>query len=641
MIIATAGHVDHGKTLLVKALTGIDADRLPEEKRRGLTIDLGFAYLPVASLETVGFVDVPGHERFIHNMLCGLPGIDFSLFIVAADDGPMPQTREHLAILDLLGVSSGAIALTKIDRVAPARVAEVRAELEELFANTTLAAAPVFPVSAVTGEGVERLKDHLLETARACRPRQVKGNFRLAIDRCFSLAGAGVIVTGTAVSGSIAVGDHARILRAGLPVRVRSIHAQNASSESGKTGQRCALNLTGAGLRQESIVRGDWVVTGGVPDAVNKFDVRLRVLSSEPRPFLNWTPVHVHLGAAGVTGRIAVLGGSSIAPGASGLAQVVLDEPIGAVRGDGLIVRDQSAQRTIGGGRVIDVFPPPRGRAKPERLAYLAAMEHDDDRAALASLLDLAPAGVNLSRFAANRNLSSQEAADLFSRAKLKHVAGSNLATGFSEAHWAAAKTALVQALAAWHRRSPNASGPPEDRLVEQSGLRLPREAASAAVAELVREGALVREATGLRLSSHTPRLSPADAAVWNNVAPLLEANAARPPVVHEIAAALREDPRKVEAFLKRASQFGLVVRVAENRFFRPNALRDLGRIVEELGAQSRDRMVTAAAFRDRTGIGRTVAIEVLEFFDRVKFTRRVGDAHVVVRPSAEVFGNA
>ena len=316
MIIATAGHVDHGKTLLVKALTGVDADRLPEEKKRGMTIDLGFAYLPVESGETIGFIDVPGHERFVHNMLAGLAGIDFVLFLVAADDGPMPQTREHLAILDLLGIAKGAVALTKIDRVAPARVEEVRHEIEILLSGTSLAGAPVMPVSAMTGEGVDALKTRLIEAARTIRPRPVRGNFRLAIDRCFNISGAGVIVTGTAVAGRVAVGEAVRVLGANLAVRARAIHAQNAESETGRAGQRCAINLAGAGLKRELIERGDWIVTGDVAGPVQKFDARIRVLASESRPLANWTPVHVHLGAADVAGHVATLEGASIAPGA-------------------------------------------------------------------------------------------------------------------------------------------------------------------------------------------------------------------------------------------------------------------------------------------------------------------------------------
>jgi selenocysteine-specific elongation factor len=637
MIVATAGHVDHGKSLLVRTLTGVDPDRLPEEKSRGMTIDLGFAYLPVAGATPIGFVDVPGHERFVHNMLCGVGGIDFALLVVAADDGVMPQTREHLAILDLLGVARGAVALTKIDRVAPARVAEVAAQIRALLAGTTLAAAPILPVSAVAGDGVAALRDHLIAAGRALAPRAARGNFRLAVDRRFTVAGAGLVVTGTAVSGSIAVGETARLLLAGLPARVRGIHAQNAKADRGRAGERLALNLAGPDLAIDAIARGDWVVAGEVPPPVGKLDARLRLLAGEARPLAHWTPVHVHLGASDVTGRIAVLEGSSIAPGASGLVQLVLDRPIGAVRADRFIVRDQSARRTIGGGAVIDVYPPARGRRRPERLAVLAASENDDDGVALAALLDAAPRGLDLARFAANRNLAPAEAARLFESAEARTVATGAGLVGFLPAHWDALGQAAVEALAAWHLRSPDAVGPAADRVLSH----LPGEVAAALVADLVARGAVVREGMGVRLASHRPSLAPADAALWAKVAPALDAGGLRPPALHEIAAQIGENPKKLESFLVRAHRHGLVVRLSENRFYRPAALRKLGEMAEQLAGASDRRLVAAAAFRDRSGIGRNLAIEVLEYFDRIKFTRRVGDAHQLVRRAAEVFGDS
>ncbi len=637
MIIATAGHVDHGKTLLVKALTGVDADRLPEEKQRGMTIDLGFAYLPIAANETLGFVDVPGHERFVHNMLAGVSGIDFALFIVAADDGPMPQTKEHLAILDLLGVRNGAIALTKIDRVAVSRVQEVKNGLTALFSRTTLAGSAIFPVSAITGEGIQDLKAHLLKTARDWRPQGVAGNFRLAIDRCFSISGAGLIVTGTAVAGSVSAGERVRVLHAGMDVRVRTIHAQNAVSPMGRIGQRCAINLSGSGLKRESIERGDWVVTGDVPGPVRRLDARLRVLESEVRPLSHWTPVHVHLGAADVTGRVAILQSLSLAPGSSGLVQLVLDRPIGALYGDGLIIRDQSAQRTIGGGRIIDIFPPVRGRAKAERVAFLQASENDDTASAFSSLLRAAPRGLNLTRFAQNRNLTSEEAGQLFSGASVKSVATPAGALGFSPQNWNGLKAAVIDTLASLHRRAPNAI-PNEERVLLETGLRLPKAVTSPLIAELTKEGAVVREPAGVRLSTHVAQLSPADAALWKKTEPLLNENPLRPPSLHEITNTLGMDPKNTESFLVRVSRLGLLVRVAEKRFFLPDGLRHYAEFSQQIAAAN-GGVVTAATLRDRAGLGRGLAIEVLEYFDRIKFTRRIGDEHHLLRPMLAASG--
>ena len=637
MIIATAGHVDHGKTLLVKALTGVDTDRLPEEQQRGMTIDLGFAYLPVEAGETIGFVDVPGHERFVHNMLAGVAGIDFVLFSIAADDGPMPQTREHLAILDLLGIRKGAVALTKIDRVTAARADEVRDEIAQLFAATTLAIVPVFPVSAVTGQGVENLKAHLLAEARAYHPQSASGNFRLAVDRSFSIPGVGLVATGTAFSGSVAVGDTVRMLNAGLTLRARMIHAQNAASQTGRAGQRCAINLAGPELKPDRIGRGDWMVTGDVPDPIYKFDARLRVLESEPRPLANWTPVHVHLGAAEAMGRIAVLESPGIAPGAAGLAQIVLDRPVGALYGDALIVRDQSARRTIGGGRVVDIFPPLRGRAKPPRLAYLRATDNDDTASAFSSLLRTAAHGLNLTRFARNRNLTRQEASQLFIAASTKTIDTPSGTLGFSLDNWNRLRTTIVESLASLHRRSPSAI-PSEDCVFLEAGLRMPKEVASALTAELTEEGTLVREPSGVRLRTHVAQLSPADAAMWKKAELLVTEKPLHPPSMHEIARALGMDPKKAESFLVRVSRMGLLVRISGNRFFPPARLRDYRTFIEEVAAENLGA-VTAAQLRDRAGIGRTLAIEVLEYFDRIKFTRRIGDQHHVQGLAREALG--
>ncbi|MEC7490894.1 MAG: selenocysteine-specific translation elongation factor [Pseudomonadota bacterium] len=639
MIIATAGHVDHGKTLLIKALTGVDTDRLPEEKKRNLTIDLGFAYLPIAGAETIGFIDVPGHERFIRNMLCGVAGIDFVLFIVAADDGPMPQTEEHLAILDLLGVNRGAVALTKIDRVSDERTTEVEKQIDLLFADTTLEGLPVFPVSAVTGKGVNGLKAHLLHAAANSPLRPLTGNFRLSIDRSFHVVGAGLVVTGTAFSGQIETGTAARVLGAEMDVRIRSIHAQNEKEVTGRAGQRCALNLAGTGLEKKLIRRGDWVVTGTPPPPVRKLDIRLRVLNSETRPLAHWTPVHVHLGAAETTGRVAILGASNIPVGKSGLAQLILDHPVGAVFGDRLIIRNQSAKRTVAGGRVIDVFPPKRGRSKPDRLQFLDAMEEPDDGIALSTIINTTATGVNLGRFATTRNLTTDDMEILVDLVPMKTIATADTTLGFSNGHWSALRTSISEGLAAWHRRSPDTVGPGENRILAGTGIHLTTEMATAISSELVREGVIIKEGMGIRLPSHRPSLQGADATNWKIIKPILLEAGLRPPVVVDIARHTGKEPKKVESLLVRAGRHGLVVRVTKNRFYPPETLHSLRMIAEEVAAKAEDGMITAANFRDASNIGRNLSIEILEFFDRIKFTRRVGDGHEVIRSAKEAFG--
>ncbi|MBI2318557.1 MAG: SelB C-terminal domain-containing protein, partial [Betaproteobacteria bacterium] len=375
-----------------------------------------------------------------------------------------------------------------------------------------------------------------------------------------------------------------------------------------------------------------------VPAPVRKIDARLRVLKGERRPLAHWAPVHVHLGAMDVTGRAAMLEVPAIAPGDSGLVQLVLDRPIGALHGDRFIVRDQSSRRTIGGGRVIDIFPPRRGRAKPERLAWLSAMEGEAHEAALASLLDQASGGLNLSRFCANRNLTADEAASLFGHVSMHTVATDSGLLGFSRSHWDGHRIAVLDALEAWHKRAPQSPGAPEDRVLDGSGTRLARQALAAIVAELVREGAIARSDASVRLPSHKPAFSGAEAVLWQKIAPLLRSTARLPPLVREIAQAIGERPETTEAALQSASRYGLVFRVSPNRFLLPANARSYAEMAQELARRSADGRFAAAAFRDRSGIGRNLAFEVLEFFDRVKFTRRVGNAREILKPAEEAF---
>ena len=640
MIIATAGHVDHGKTSLVKALTGVDTDRLPEEKKRNLTIDLGFAYMPVADASTIGFIDVPGHERFIRNALCGLAGTDFALFIVAADDRVMPQTREHLAIIDLLGIQNCAVALTKIDRVSEDEIELATEEIEEVFAPTGLANPLIFNVSAHTGEGIQELRAHLLDQSQTLPLRAVKNNFRLAIDRRFDVSGAGLVVTGTVFSGSIAVGDSVGVAGLDMQLRVRGIHAQNAEANAGRAGQRCAINLAGTELRKEAIERGQWLTTASDAEPVSKFDAELTVLPSEPRSLSNWTPVHVHLGAAETTGRVATLGTRSIDVAETGLAQLVLDEPIGTVHGDRFIIRDQSARRTIGGGRVIDLFPPKRGRSKPERLAWLEAVREPDDKSALTSLLDLSPAGVDLDQFSINRNLTGAECEKLVAACAGKVVQHEGQRVAFAGARWLQLRKAVVERLKEWHKSNPDTTGLGDNRIMDGSGIRMSRDLAAAVAGELVKDGVLAREGFGVRLPTHTARLEGADAGLWNSVEKVFKDSGLRPITAREIEQIVGGGLKRMDAFMTRANRVGLVQRISKTRFVTPANLKELGNIAERLAANSDDQILMVAPFRDESGVGRNMTIEILEYFDKQKFTQREGEGRRIIQPADKVFAS-
>ncbi|MGX2041894.1 selenocysteine-specific translation elongation factor [Methylocaldum sp. MU1018] len=627
MIIGTAGHIDHGKTALVKALTGVDADRLAEEKARGMTIDLGYAYTPLANGEILGFVDVPGHEKFVHNMLAGATGIDFALLVVAADDGPMPQTLEHLQILDLLGIRNGAVALTKTDLVDPDRIAQVAGEIRALLGGTGLEGCPLFPLSAVTGAGVAELRVHLETSAASLGARTIRGGFRLAVDRCFTVAGAGTVVTGTVFSGRVAVGDRLLLSPSGRPVRVRGIHAQNRAAEAGLAGQRCALNL--ADVEKREVQRGDWVLAPELHLPTTRLDVRLRLLASETRPLKHWTPVHVHLGAFHATARVALLQDAPLEPGGSALAQLVLDKPTCAVNGDRCILRDASARRTLAGGRALDARPPARGRRTAQRLETLSAWEQADPQAMLRALLAVSPNGVDLQGFAANANLTSGELNDLCQNLELRRVAGTK-PIAFAPEHWRRLKRAVIETLGKEHEDVPDSLGLNAEQLRLRTAPRLERTVFAQLLAELLEQGLCAREGSWWHLPGHEITLSEKDEQIWRRIAPLLLEHPFQPPRVRDIARAESLDETAVRRLLMQAARMGRVYRVAHDHYFDRTAVVALADIVRDLAREAPDGTVTAAAFRDRIGTGRKLAIHILEYFDRVGLTRRLRDAHLL-----------
>ena len=634
MIIATAGHVDHGKTKLVEALSGVDTDRLPEEKQRGLTIDLGFAYVPLDGGAMLGFVDVPGHEKFIRNMVAGVSAIDYALLVVAADDGPMPQTLEHLAILDLLGVTTGAIAITKADIVEDGRVDEVTDAVRELVRRSSLEEAAIFSLSALSGVGVAALKSHLEQTARAFAAALPQGRFRLAIDRAFTLTGAGLVVTGSVYSGRVAVGEKLLLSPMGAEVRVRSIHVHDRPADKAQQGERAALNLAGPGARRSDISRGDWLLHPAAHAPTRRIDAEIMVLPSETRPLKHETTAHLHLGALETPCRVAVLQGRKIAPGESGLVQILTERLITTHSRDRLIVRDQSARLTLAGGQVTDPFGPERGRARPARLAILNAMSEKDSRAALVALLELSAGGLDLSRFAVARNLDDGESEALFSAVGMMSAGGAAALEGMSPHHWQALAARIAKELKRWHQQTPEALGPNEFELRRTFAERPLTQLFNAAILQLIERGEIRRTGTILHLPDHKAKLATRAQSAWQKILPLLNSGDLRPQVVWQIASELDMPADEIERVLKHAAALGFCVHVAKNRYFLPTAVRRLADIAEELAEESEGGLFLAAAYRDRSGIGRNLTIEVLEFFDRSGFTRRSGNARRALRPS-------
>ncbi len=623
MIIGTAGHIDHGKTTLVKALTGVDCDRLKEEKARGITVDLGYAYT-----EKLGFIDVPGHEKLIHNMLAGATGIDFALLVIAADDGPMPQTREHLEIIELLGIRHGAIALTKTDLVTVDRQNQVKIEIAELLASTALANAPIFPVAAVSGEGVAELLTHL--EAQPSTSAHGGNGFRLAIDRCFTLSGIGTVVTGTTFSGQVCVGDQLQLSPPGKTVRVRSLRVQDATAERGAAGQRVALGLSG--IEKNEVERGMWLVAPPLHAPLLRFDVQIRVLSSQPA-LKHWTPVHLHLGAEDVPARIALLGADEIAPGTENWAQITVDRNICALAGDRFILRDASARHTIGGGRVLDIFPPNRKKRSAERLAMLTALADENPATALLLASQQQAAGVELGSYAINRNLDAASLQSLTSSLPLKVVGG----TAFSTANWQVLSEKLLAALAAEHERAPDMPGVERDRLRRLTLPTLSRPAFDALLREPLQSGLIAQTNAWLHLPEHRVQIAAADRDLWVVLQPLLGAAPYNPPRVRDIASASGIGEDIVRALFKRVARIGEAYPVAHDHYFTASAVADLARRVA--GLNERDGFARAATLRDEIGGGRKVAIHILEFFDRIGYTRRVRETHTL-RGSPEQFGS-
>ncbi len=596
MIIGTAGHVDHGKTALVRALTGVDADRLPEEKRRGITLDLGYAYLG-----DLGFIDVPGHERLVHTMLAGAGAIDAALLVVAADDGVMPQTREHARILDLLGIARGVVAITKAD-LAPDNLPQVAAETTALLAETGMKNAPIVAVSALTGAGIPALLARLRAVEPA--PRRFDGYPRLAVDRAFTLAGAGLVVTGTLVSGRIAVEDRLVLSPGGRELRVRGLRAQSRPAEIALAGQRVALNIVGAKLSKDLVTRGDWVLHPDIDAPTAALDAAVRLLpgASALKPD---APVHVHVAAAHVTGRLAPLDRARLGADGEALVRLTLDRPIGALAGDRLVLRDAGATDTIGGGFVIDPFPPRRGRASPARLSQLAILRKADPAEALRGLVAQPPGWTAFGDFARARNLPPERTASVLAEAPAVRVGDLAMAP----ASLAGLRQDMSRCLADHHAAAPDQPGLQPERLRLALPGRLPSPAFRAVLETALRRGEVEQDGPWLRLPAHRATLSPEDERAWHRLCELLAAERFRPPRTRDLARALSIPEPAMRAMLKRLQRMGRLVEVAHDHFFPRETVADMAGIAAALAEADPGGVLTAARFRDALANGRKVAI--------------------------------
>ncbi|SEN73694.1 selenocysteine-specific translation elongation factor [Brachymonas denitrificans] len=626
MIVGTAGHIDHGKSTLVRALTGVDTDRLPEEKKRGISIELGYAFLDVPeSGERIGFVDVPGHERLVHTMLAGASGIDFALLLVAADDGVMPQTREHLAVLSLLGKERGAVVLTKADRVDAAQLDAVELEVRQLLQGSTLAQALIVRVSAQTGQGVDALRELLWQEARFRAADQVPVQpalaFRLAIDRSFTLGGTGTVVTGTIHHGSVRVGDTLSLVPSMKQVRVRSLHAQNQPVQQAQAGQRCAVAL--AGIDKDAVHRGDWLVDSAVALATDRFDVTLTLWKDEEKPLRSGARVQVHLGAASVPGTVALLDAEQLPPGGAAKAQIITRTPLGAWHGDRVVLRDASATRTMAGGQVLDPRAPVRYRRTPQRLALLAALQQPSVTARLSEYSEINPNGMDLRNFSRSQGIlqAPTRPEDALERRD-------------GDAHWILAATPLkavlahlATVLASYHEQHPDELGPVNSRLRRLAQPRMPEALWQAVLEHAEQQGILQLKGPFVHLPEHGVRLSATEERVAQKALPHLLQSGAEGAWARDLAKLTAEPEPLLRATLARLACRGELHQVVKDLYYAGEIMRDLAHTVRRL-AEAQDGQLQAADFRDATGLGRKRAIQILEYFDRIGLLRRVGDVH-------------
>lgn len=632
-IIGTAGHIDHGKTSLVKALTGQDTDRLKEEKERGISIELGFAHFDLPDGPQAGVVDVPGHERFIRHMLAGAHGIDLVLFTVAADDGVMPQTEEHFDIVHLLGVRKAIFVITKADLVSDARIREVEEEVGALVAGTVLEGSPALAFSAVGGRGLAALRARIVDVVRSDAKTKPDGYFRLPVDRVFVMQGHGVVVTGTAITGEVRVGDHVRCLPGEQSFRVRSLQVHGQAVDAATWGQRVAMNLTGQ--ERSSIQRGQVICHEKIAQATTRFDARIEVRPTAAPGLKNHQRVRVHLGAAEGIGRLILLDGrETVAPRESAYAQLVLLEPLLALRGDRFVLRDETARRTLGGGVVLHPWAPRHRRKEPYLREKLATLAGDDAAAILRVFLDDSDSfAMPLGPVAQFLNMVEEHAAaqlDTMTELRVLTVDGERLFT--TPGKWDQLKDALASSLRDFHREQPLQPGREMEDVRERQAGTIPPRLFRAVVDRLVAERAIARDGSLLRMPDHVVRLREDEQGMAGRIRALLERAPMMPPDVKQIERDLGVAPAKLTELLRVLERERAVVRVSPDLYF---LSASIDRVKAELRQHLSERSeITPATFRDLFGTTRKYAIPLLEYLDREGVTIRVGDSRRLKRAS-------
>ena len=632
LILGTAGHIDHGKTSLVKSLTGVDTDRLPEEKARGITIELGFAGLDLPGGIHFGIVDVPGHERFVRTMVAGVGGMDLVMLVIAADEGVMPQTREHLDICQLLGVRRGVVALTKSDLVDPDWLDLVVEEVREFLAGSFLEEAPVIPVSSRTGNGIDRLKDELGLIARDLEQKRSEGPYRLPVDRVFTLAGFGTVVTGTLLSGTVALGDEAEILPSALPCRIRGIQAHGAKVETGEAGSRLALNLQGVDHHQ--VRRGDVVVPKGVYRTTRIVDVYLNHLASAPRSLKHRSGLRLHSSTYEVPATVILFDRDALAPGESAYAQLRLAHPVLLLNGDPFVLRSSSPSATVAGGRILDPSPPGRRRRSVEALDLLGNLSTGAESGIIAGMVSGSLlSGITHAEIAARSGILSKRLeaalASLLTAGEIVQVVR-DPKKYLSRESFSSLCDLLIDVMNSYFAQNPLKEGISKEELKTRIPARSDERFFTPCLAALEKEGKIIAERDQVRLVGRKAGTETAQADIHQQILLELERGGKEPPFLNDICSALKIPEKLALEHLALLAAEGAVVKVKSDILYRPEPLAG---IEELLVAYLREHgEITPAEFREITGLSRKFMIPVLEYFDARKVTMRLGDKRVLRR---------
>ena len=636
MIVATAGHIDHGKSSLIRSITGVNTDTLPEEVARGISIDLGFAYWNTGAGVTVGFIDVPGHERFLRNMLAGVCSIDLALIVVAADDGVMPQTIEHVQILNLLGVKRCLVAVTKTDRVDSDRVRKVSAQCGHLLATTKIEVASTFAVSSLTGAGTEELKTALMREAFAYSPRERSDhNFRLAVDRVFTVAGRGTVVTGTALDGSIALGDRVVVSPGGAEVRVRGLQCAGIAVEQARAGQRCAINILGTG--PISVTRGDLIVAPAAHLPTMRLEARLTMLP-DCKPLRHLARVHLHIGTADVVAKLLLRGLREIAPEQTADVTLITEQPLCASNGDRFIVRDQSASHTTGGGYVLNSLAGVAQFGTIARTVVSQALSRQNPTQAIRELLEASEGELDAVGLAQVFNMTPGALAQQLDLLQARVIPGDRKMV-LLERKLAIIENDVIKRVAGFNSAHPEERGMPARSLRSQVAPHLSASTFVHFLRKLTHEKRVAWDGGSVWLPGHKMVFRAADIPLWQRVRTALAREPIEVPTVQDLVKALAVNELLLEDMLRRKRFEGEIYMVTPKRCFLRASIARLAEVAAHVAATEPKAGFSAAQYRDAIQTGRTLAIQILEFFDRMGLTRRIGDRRKMVADYALRFG--